>query len=410
MIRSMFRGILFFFLVGWIIQPVLPAVAQSSRPVVVLSPGHGLNEGSGVIDPGAVKGDLVEKDINLEVAQDAQEYLARCPLDVFLTRMGDDPHHTQTDLAGIVNSRNPTLAISIHTTVRTKVKSGAQGWYTAGGFDDKNSQKLAGMLSASIKEWLSIPAAGDLPESKAQGGRLEIHAWKAPAALVEIGDISADSDVLTTHRRDFGRAIASAALDYLGLPLSCADGVSSPSAIIGTFFPADSGTNEINLTNDGLVTWQAGAVQLLNVSGLYGAKKTYPLQKDTPVGKEAAWVVSLSAPDTPGIYQQVWQVQRSQQPVGAQITAYIVVLPQGAEDLKVKIDQEIANLRQQSQEEMQKYIEGLKQQVAAWVTQQTEQQISHCLGSQALVGAWRLRFLPACGVKRNSEKISRFCE
>jgi len=392
MIRSMVRGILFSFLTLWIILPAPPAVAQTTRPEVVLSPGHGLNEGAGVIDPGAVKGDLVEKDVNLEVAQRAQEYLARCPLDVSLTRTGDDPNHTQADLAGIVNSRNPTLAISIHTSVRENVKSGAQGWYTAGGFDDKNSRKLAGLLSASIKDWLSIPDAGDLPENKAQGGRLEIHDWKAPAALVEIGDINADSEVLTSRRRDFGRAIASAALDYLGLPLTCADGVSSSSVIIGTYFPSDGGTSEIRLTNDSLVAWQAGDVQLLNVSGLYGAKKTYPLEKDTPVGKEAAWAVSLSAPATPGIYQQVWQVQRSQQPVGAKITAYIVVLPQGAKDLKEKIDQDIARLRQQSQEEMQKYIEELKQQVTAWVTQQIEQQIRQCLGSQALVGAVAITF------------------
>lgn len=392
MIRSMVRVILFFFLTVWIILPASPAVAQITRPVVVLSPGHGLNEGSGVIDPGAVKGDLVEKDINLEVAQRAQEFLTRCPLDVYLTRTGDDPNHTQTDLAGIVNSRNPTLAISIHTAVRVNVKSGAQGWYTVGGFDDKNSRKLAGLLSASIKDWVSIPDAGDLPETKAQGGRLGIHDWKAPAALVEIGDISADSEVLTTRRRDFGRAIASAALDYLDLPLTCADGVSSPSVIIGTYFPSDTGTHEIRLTNDSLVTWKAGNVQLLNVSGLYGAKKTYSLQKDTQVGNDAAWVVSLSAPATPGIYQQVWQVQRGQQPVGVKITAYIVVLPQGARDLKAKIDQDIARLRQQSQEEMQKYIEGLKQQVTAWVTQQIEQQVRQCLGSQALVGAVAITF------------------
>lgn len=392
MIRSMVRGILFFFLTMWIILPIPPAVAQTNRPEVVLSPGHGLNEGSGVIDPGAVKGDLVEKDVNLEVAQRAQEYLARCPLEVSLTRTGDDPNHTQADLAGIVNSRNPSLAISIHTAVRGNMKSGVQGWYTAGGFDDKNSRKLAGLLSASIKDWLSIPDAGDLPETKVQGGRLEIHDWKAPAALVEIGDISADSEVLTTRRRDFGRAIAGAALDYLGLPLTCADGVSSPSIIIGTYFPSDTGNNEIRLTNDSLLAWQAGDVQLLNVSGLYGAKKTYPLKKDTPVGKEAVWSVSLSAPGTPGIYQQVWQVQRSQQPVGVKITAYIVVLPQGAKDLKEQIDQDIARLRQQSQEEMQKYIEELKQQVTAWVIQQIEQQIRQCLGSQALVGAVAITF------------------
>jgi hypothetical protein len=346
-----------------------------------------------VVDPGSVKGDLIEKDIDLEVAQHAQEYLARCPLDVYLTRTGDDSNHTPADLAGLVNSRNPTLAISIHTAARGNNKSGAAGWYTAGGFDDKSSRKLAGLLSARVKDWLPLPDTGDQPESKAQGGRLEIHTWKAPAAQVDIGDISADTGLLTKRRRDFGRAIANAALDYLGLPLACADGVTSPSAIIGTYFPSDSGANAIKLTNDSLVAWGAGEVQLKNLSGLYGAKKSYPLGKDTPVGKEADWQVSLEAPDTPGIYQQIWQVQRGQQPVGGKITAYLVVLPQGARDLKEQIDQNIEKLRQQSQDQMQQYIEQLKQQAADWVTQQIGQQIRGCFGSQALLGVVAVTFI-----------------
>ncbi len=353
-----------------------------------------------MIDPGAVKGALAEKDINLEVAQRAQEYLARCPLNVSLTRAGDDLIHSQADLAGIINTRKPTLAVAIHTAARSPKKSGAQGWYTAGGFDDRNSRKLAGLLSASVKDWLSIPDVGDQPETKAPGGLLEIHAWKTPAALVEIGDISADTQALTTRRRDFGRAIASAVLDYLGLPLTCADGIASPSIIIGTYFPSDSGTNQIRLTNDGLEAWNTAGVKLKNVSGLYGAKKTYPLAKNTPVGKEAAWQVDFSAPATPGIYQQVWQVQRGQQPAGGKITAYLVVLPQGAKDLKDKIDQDIQNLRQQSQEEVQKYIDQLKQQVADWITQQIAHQIGQCFGSQALVGAVGVTFIAQVWRKR----------
>jgi N-acetylmuramoyl-L-alanine amidase len=408
MIRSIGRGFVIFLLTLWmIILPSAPAVmasppAQTTRPVVMLEPGHGLNEGAGVIDPGAVKGSLTEKDINLEVAQRAQEYLARCPLNVSLARTGDDMNHTPADLAGIVNSHKPTLAVAIHTAARNTKKSGAQGWYTAGGFDDKNSRKLAGLLSANVKDWLSIPDVGDQPETKAPGGLLEIHSWEAPSALVEIGDISADTAALTTRRRDFGRAIATAVLDYLGLPLTCADGISSPSIIIGTYFPSDSGTNEIRLTNDGLLAWNAGpqGVQLQNVSGLYGAKKTYPLSKDTPVGKEAAWQVAFSVPATPGIYQQVWQVQRGQQPAGGKITAYLVVLPQGARDLKEKIDQDIQNLRQQSQEEAQKYIDQLKQQVADWVAQQIEQQIRQCFGGQALVGIVAITFVAQAWRKR----------
>ncbi len=392
MARILVRSLLFFLLALQAFLPGRLAAAQSSRPVVVLVPGHGLNEGEGTIDPGAVKGDLTEKDIVLEVAQRARDYLARCPLEVALTRSGDDPKHTLADLTGLVNSRNPNLVISVHTAARGSAKSGAAGWYTAGGFDDAGSRKLAGLLSAGVKDWLSIPDLGDQAESKAQGGQLEIHSWAAPSALIEIGDIASDTRLLTNRRRDFGRAIASAALAYLGLPLTCADGISSPSVIVGTYFPSDTGSNGINLTNDGLVAWRAGETQLKNISGLYGAKKSYPLAKDVPVGKEAAWQVSLAAPSTPGIYQQVWQVQRGQQPMGGTIIAYLIVLPQGARDLKQQIDQQIESLRQQSQEEMQQYINQLKQEAADWIVQQAEQQIRQCIGGQALVGVVAVTF------------------
>ena len=84
----------------------LVAQAQENRPVVVLSPGHGWwDPDSQKIDPGAVSGDLVEKDINLDVAQYAQDYLERCPVDVYLTRNGDDKDHTLSDVDEIVNGQ-----------------------------------------------------------------------------------------------------------------------------------------------------------------------------------------------------------------------------------------------------------------------------------------------------------------
>ena len=62
---------------------------RSTRPVVVLDPGHCWSTGTGIIDPGEVSGDLVEKEITLDVARQAREMLERCDVEVRLTHERD---------------------------------------------------------------------------------------------------------------------------------------------------------------------------------------------------------------------------------------------------------------------------------------------------------------------------------
>ena len=64
---------------GISLRPVMQNKSVDTHPVIVLSPGHGWwSLESKQIDPGAINGDLIEKDINLEVARDTQKYLSRC--------------------------------------------------------------------------------------------------------------------------------------------------------------------------------------------------------------------------------------------------------------------------------------------------------------------------------------------
>jgi N-acetylmuramoyl-L-alanine amidase len=123
------------------------ALAQSGNPVVVLDPGHGWSTGTGIIDPGAVSGDLVEKEITLDVAKQARDLLERCEVDVYLTHERDDHNHTRADIAGIVNAFNPTLAVSIHANSSETDVSGTEAWYTVVGYNDAASQVLAAMLA-----------------------------------------------------------------------------------------------------------------------------------------------------------------------------------------------------------------------------------------------------------------------
>jgi N-acetylmuramoyl-L-alanine amidase len=364
--------------------------AQSDLPVVVLDPGHGWATDSGDIDPGAISGDLVEKDLTLEVARHVRTYLSRCPVDVFLTREGDDSSHTPSDLDDLVNAQHPALGVSIHVNSADGAPTGAEAWYTVGGYDDANSQLLASLLSAGIAERLSIPNRGIKPETANRLGGLYIHYWQAPSALIEIGFLQGDAGLLYDRRPDFGRAIAQSILMYLGLPVTCADAAVPDGAAMTTYFPGDTGTVELSLRNDGLMTWQPEAYTLASVRNPYGAAPSYPLAQATPVGEDATWEIPATAPETPGVYRQVWQLHRGTDAVGSEAIVYLVVLPEGARDLRDEVDRKIDEMRARGEQEIEELVRELEQQAVEWVRQevarQVERQVSQrCPGSSTLV-------------------------
>lgn len=353
---------------------VFPVVvkAQASRSVIVISPGHGWwDENSQKIDPGAVNGDLIEKDINLDVARYARNYLRRCPVDVYLTRDGDDPNHALVDVDEIVNSYNPTVSVSIHTNSFTgPPQTGTEGWYTVNGFDDENSQKLAALLSSNIASRLEIRNIGTKPETQNRHGGLYIHHWDAPSALIEIAEIHGDAELLRNRRDDFGRSIAQAILEYLEIDPHCADWPIAQGLLISTYFPGDSKINEIKLLNDGLTTWRVQDFSLVNQGNEYGAETSYPLSMQTPVKEIASWEIPAVAPDRPGIFRQEWQLVRGDEHVGKRITVYLIVVPEEARQMKEDIDRRIEELRQRGEEEIERFIEQLEQEALEWVTRE----------------------------------------
>ncbi|MBK6433132.1 N-acetylmuramoyl-L-alanine amidase [Candidatus Amarolinea dominans] len=122
----------------------LPNVsAQSADPLVILRQGHGWAASvSGPIDSGAVRRDLIEKDINLDVAHLTRARLARCPVTVLLTRTGDDSAHTLEDVDEIVNFYRPALGVSIHSNASgDPAISGTEAWYTVNGVSGNDAQR-----------------------------------------------------------------------------------------------------------------------------------------------------------------------------------------------------------------------------------------------------------------------------
>ena len=102
----------------FVVRPGDGAAAKSSpdsgpagpKTVVVLSPGHGWwSTDSQQVDPGATGAGLAEKDVALDVAQQAQRLLDRCPVQARLTRAGDDKDHTLANVHELVNAEQPAL-------------------------------------------------------------------------------------------------------------------------------------------------------------------------------------------------------------------------------------------------------------------------------------------------------------
>ena len=204
------------------------ASAQPTYPLVILSPGHGWAASTGgPIDSGAVRGDLIEKDINLDVARLTRTRLARCPVNVVLTRTADDASHTLEDVDEIVNFYQPTLGVSIHSNgSENPAASGTEAWYTVNGLsgDDSQSQRLATLLADQVAADLALTNQGSKPETDNRLGGLYIHWWQAPSALIELGYLDGDGDLLRRRRADFASAIARAILDYLNMPVDCLNG------------------------------------------------------------------------------------------------------------------------------------------------------------------------------------------
>jgi N-acetylmuramoyl-L-alanine amidase len=348
------------------------SAAQAQRPLVVLEPGHGLSNESGIIDPGAVAGDLIEKDITLAVARHAWDFLNRCPVDVFLTREGDDPDHSKLDLHTIVNGYEPSVGVSIHVNSAEGNPSGTEAFYTVDGYDDSGSRHLADLLANRIADQFSIPNRGSIPETSSRHGGLYIHDWQAPSALTEIGFLQGDTELLFGRQRDFGRAIARAVLAFLEVPATCADAAVAEGISVATYYPNETKANSVTLRNDGLVAWQGNAYTLESIGNPYSAKVSYSLPHTVVVGETVTWEIPARAPSRPWVYQQVWELRRGATSVSAQTSVFLIVVPEEARELKEEIDRRIEELRAQGQEELEGYLEDLEQKAIEWAVSEAE--------------------------------------
>lgn len=159
--------------------------------IIVIDPGHG------GLDAGASRGDLVEKEITLQIAKKLEQMLSQAGAMVILVRgnesdlAGDEftgaiREHKKEDMrkrVEIANEANADLFVSIHTNaVPGTIWSGAQTFYKP---DSPESKQTAQAIQQELKRIL-----GNTNRSIGAGNFYVLKNVNMPAVLVEVGFIS----------------------------------------------------------------------------------------------------------------------------------------------------------------------------------------------------------------------------
>ncbi len=174
-------------------------------PLIVLDPGHG------GADEGCSRAEVLEKDINLEIARLVKIRLVAMGYDVVLTRERDECY-TLEERVNCANNIAADIYISIHQNAceeETSKVCGAETWYARSKEDD-GSKRLAQLIQQRMTIDTQVVDRGVVAKDSLYVVR-ETH---MPAVLVETGFLSnrKERELLTTteYREQLAEAIADA--------------------------------------------------------------------------------------------------------------------------------------------------------------------------------------------------------
>ncbi|MGE6414517.1 N-acetylmuramoyl-L-alanine amidase [Planococcus kocurii] len=191
---------------------VLPAPppAAGNDITVIIDPGHG---GS---DPGADGFGFLEKNVVLNVGNHMKAYFDKTAIQVKMTRTGDTfPSLTQR--AQFAGKYGGDLFVSIHANAFNNSANGQESFYY--------SSRAATNPYTNQSKALSIYMLGRMQEAwplvnrgVKEGNLAVLRQNTVPATLVEMGFIDSATDIKyiqsETHRKNMGRALFLATLDY----------------------------------------------------------------------------------------------------------------------------------------------------------------------------------------------------
>lgn len=184
-------------------------VYNVANKIIVVDAGHG------GVDTGATRGDIVEKDITLKIAQKLAAELSKGGAAVIMTR-GSDTDLVEKDFKGSYKERhrlgltrrvekaNQTgadLFISIHTNADPNPRwRGAQTFYHPDSMESKNAAEA---VQKEIKESLKNTSREALA-----GDYFVMNNTEMPAVLVEVGFISNPEEGKLLCDEEYQRKIA----------------------------------------------------------------------------------------------------------------------------------------------------------------------------------------------------------
>ena len=178
--------------------------------VVIVDPGHG------GIDAGASSGDVLEKELNLEIARILQEYLEESGAVAILTRTDDtntaDPNRKKGTTQKMSDLRerkddieefSADMFISIHMNKFSESNyRGAQVFYPKG---TEESKLLGENIQQSIKETLND---GNTRLAKATNDIFVLKDNKIPSSLIECGFLSNQEETKLLTDKNYQRKMA----------------------------------------------------------------------------------------------------------------------------------------------------------------------------------------------------------
>jgi len=195
---------------------VLNSKLALSGKVIVIDPGHG------GIDGGASFNNLLEKDINLDVALKLKGMVEKEGANVIMTRKKDtaldhlnkkSEYRHKRDLIArvdIINNSRPDIFLSLHVNAEKSSPkiAGPMVFYY---YDSIKSRQLAQYLQKKLED-VYIKAGHTVPKRKPYGNTslFILKNTRAPGAIVEMGFITnaKDRQLLTT--KDFQNQITQA--------------------------------------------------------------------------------------------------------------------------------------------------------------------------------------------------------
>ena len=122
------------------------------------------------------------------------------------------------------------------------------------------------------------------------------------------------------------------ALDRLAGPASMLGATATGGLAYDVVLPGETARLVFALDNSGRITWQARDVQLVGSDkNPDKAPRSLPLKSDVAPGVRAKWDISFPVSGTPGIRTVTYRLQAYDEPFGAAVTGYVVLLPAATE-------------------------------------------------------------------------------